>query len=187
MLLSGKSWPWVVLRGVLAVVLGIVALAWPGATIAVLGTLLGVWFLLDGIGSLLNAFALSGAPTGHRVLLGVLGLIGIVAGVLALTRPGVAVAALALIFAVWLILTGIGQIAFGWTVRREITGEWLIIAAGAFSAILGIVLFAWPALALSTLIAFLAIGALVSGVLQIIAGLKMRTIVRRLEERARLR
>ena len=81
-----KAWPIAAVRGVFAVLFGLFALIWPGVTVLVLAILYGVYAIVDGIGGLMQAFR--PGDTGHRVAYGVLGALGIVAGILVLVWPG---------------------------------------------------------------------------------------------------
>ena len=102
------SWKLLVTQGIVAVVLGIVALVWPGVTIVVLVVLWGIWALVDGIA--MGAAAMRPGPTGQRVLFGVMAAIGIVAAFYAFFRPGVTAVALTWILGIWLLVRGVFEL-----------------------------------------------------------------------------
>ena len=81
------AWKLLLLRGVIGIVLGIVLIAWPQATIVVLMVLIGIWALIDGIGLAAQVFA-KGASTGQRVFFGVMALVALVVALFAIFRPG---------------------------------------------------------------------------------------------------
>ena len=79
------AWKLLFLRGVIGIVLGIILVAWPQATIVVLMVLIGIWALIDGIGLAAQVFA-KGAGTGQRVLFGVMALVALVVALVERSR-----------------------------------------------------------------------------------------------------
>lgn len=176
------SWPWLLVRGIIAVVFGIIAMIWPAATVAAAAVLLAVWLLLDGVIAVVRAIMMSQRPTADRVLVGIIGLIGVAAGIFGLTYPFVAVQAVGILFAIWLIAAGITEVILGWRIRNYISGEWLIIAAGVLSVIVGVVVLVVPGLALGAFVIMIAIAALIWGVSSIIAAFGLRSKVKQGEQ-----
>ena len=97
------------MRGLFAVLFGLFALVWPGAALRVLAILYGVYAIVDGIGALMQAFR--GGDAAHRAAYGILGALGVVAGILVLVWPGITVLLLALLVGLWAIVTGVAEIA----------------------------------------------------------------------------
>src|SRR5512135_3344344 len=95
---AARSWWAMALRGLAALVFGIVALIWPAITLLVLVTLFGVYALWDGIFAIVGAIR---AAEHHRQwwLLLVEGIVGIIAGLIALFLPGVTALSLVYIIA----------------------------------------------------------------------------------------
>lgn len=152
------AWKLLLLRGTVAIVLGIVLIAWPGSTIIVLVVLWGVWALADGIG--LGAQALTtGAGTNQRVLFGVMALIAVVVAFIALTRPGLTAAALTWTLGIWLIVRGVFEVV-GALTATSATPRWLLLLGAGIDLLLGILFVANPgrsAVAVAVVLGFSAV------------------------------
>lgn len=136
-----RHWWLLGLRGVAAILFGILAFALPGITLAVLVLLFGAYALVDGVLSIITAFR---GDAHHRVWLAVEGVIGVLAGLVAFAYPGLTALVLLYIIAVWAILTGILEIFIALRVRRAISNELGLIIGGILSVLFGIVLIAFP-------------------------------------------
>src|SRR3569833_3735400 len=123
-----RAWPIAAVRGVFAVLVGLFALIWPGATVLVLAILYGVYAIVDGIGGLIQAFRPGDA--GHRADYGILGALGIIAGILVLVWRGVTVLLLALLVGQWASVTGIAEIAAAIRLRKQIRCEAFLFVVG---------------------------------------------------------
>src|ERR1700687_1427712 len=107
------------IRGLVGVLIGILAVTWPGMTIAVL--------------------ALSRTRThGRSWALSLQGVAGIVAGVLTFIWPGVTALVLVLFIGAWAIVTGGFEIAAAVLLRRHLRGEWLLALRGVMSGLVGV-------------------------------------------------
>ena len=119
-----EHWWVVLLRGILAILFGVLAYTWPGLTILILVTLWGAYALVDGI------FGVVAGVRGKWGSLVVIGLIGIAAGVVAFLWPGLTAVTLLWILAFWAIVAGVLQISAAIRLRKEVQGEWLWILSG---------------------------------------------------------
>ena len=113
-----SRWWWTfILRGVLAILFGVIAFISPPVTIAALVLLFGAWALVDGVFDIVAAIQ-------HRTMdrswwLTILeGVVGILAGVLALAFPEIAAGALLLLISVWSIVTGVIEIVLAIRLRE---------------------------------------------------------------------
>jgi uncharacterized membrane protein HdeD (DUF308 family) len=159
------DWRSVGLRGLAAVAFGILILVWPGPTVGVLLLLFGFFVLVDGFAHLIAAFS-AREGRGRQLLEGVA---AIAVGVIVLVWPGETTLVLLYLIGAWAVILGSLRIFAGVQLRKEITGEWLLIIGGALQVIFGIVLFVAPvsgALAITWLIGFFAlfVGMLLLGV-----------------------
>ena len=136
-----RHWWVVALRGLAAVVFGILAFAWPGMTLAVLVILFGAYALVDGILGLIAAFR---GETQHRLALVLEGIVSVLAGLAAFAWPGLTALVLLYIIAFWAIVTGVLEIVAAVRLRRIISNEWGLIIGGALSVLFGIVLLVAP-------------------------------------------
>ncbi len=138
------DWRSVAIRGLAALVFGILVLIWPDVTLWALVILFGVYALVDGIFTLAAAFRAepgSGARRGPLVLAG---LAGIVVGVLTFVWPDITALALLWVIAAWALLSGVSDIAAAVRLRRVIHNEWLLILTGAVSIVFAVVLVITP-------------------------------------------
>jgi len=153
-----SNWWLLLLRGIAAIVFGVLTFVWPGLTLLTLLFLYGAFALVDGILSLVAA-VMGGAPA-PRWWLAIVGVLGLAAGILTFAWPGVTALVLLLFIAFWAIATGVMQIVGAIKLRKEIDNEWLLIFCGVLSVVFGLILIAQPqtgALALAFVIGFYAI------------------------------
>ena len=152
-----RHWWVVALRGLAAIIFGILAFIWPGITLAVLVYFFGAYAIVDGLLALYVAIRSRGQQVWALVLEGIL---GIAAGLVAFFWPAITALALVYVIAAWALLTGVVEVIAAVQLRRAITNEWAFILSGVLSIIFGILLVIQPgagALALVWLIGFYAI------------------------------
>ena len=170
-----RHWWALTLRGVAALLFGIMAFVWPGLTLAVLVLFYGASALVDG------ALAL---VTGVRGGLGgmvVVGLLGIAAGVITFFWPGITALALLYAIAFWAILRGVFEIVAAIRLRREIEGEWLLATAGLLSIGFGVLLLLNPGAGALSVVWLIGAFAIVWGVTLIALGFRLRGLPGRLQ------
>ena len=169
--LIGNWWA-LALRGVFAILFGVLAILWPGMTAVVLVLLFGAYALVDGVFALIAALRLARqhGRSGGLLLEGILNL---VIGIICFVWPGPALVALVYLIAIWAIVTGVALIAAGLALIR-LAGEWLLILGGALSILLGIVLFVQPAAGVVALSWWLGIYALLFGIMLLSAAFRIR-------------
>ncbi len=173
-----RHWWVVLLRGVLAILFGVLAWAWPGVTLAVLVLLWGAYALIDGL------FEVIAGLRGKWGSLVVLGLLGIAAGIVALVWPGLAAITLIWVFAFWAIVAGILQVSAAIRLRREVQGEWMWILSGILTVGLGVLLLLYPgagALSVTWLIGTLAAAW---GILLVMLALRLKGLETRVRPAA---
>ncbi len=156
------SWKMLMVRGGLAVVFGILAMAWPLETAIALAILFGVWALVDGVGSFAQAFE-TGTPTSARILLIVMGVAALIAAFFAIFSPAVAAVTLTWILGIWLIVRGGFEVfaAFGAT---HDTPRWLLLVTAGVDVILGILFVANPGSSVVAIAWVLGLVAIVWGI-----------------------
>jgi uncharacterized membrane protein HdeD (DUF308 family) len=176
-LLSAVAQHWwaVALRGVLGVLFGFMAFAWPGLTLAALVLLYGAYALTDGI------FAVVAGARGGLWGMAVVGLLGIAAGVIAFLWPGITALALLYVIAFSAIARGVFEIVAAIALRKEIEHEWLLGTAGALSIAFGVLVALFPGAGALSLVWVIGAFAMVFGVTLIVLGFRLRTLPTRLE------
>ena len=167
------NWWLLALRGLVAVLFGVLAFVWPRATLITLVWLFGAFALVNGLLSLiLAAKAPKGYPRIGSLILG--GLLGILAGLLTFVMPGITALGLLMLIAAWAIVTGIMEVVAAIRLRKIIANEWLLILAGIASVAFGVILFLRPAAGALALIWWIGAWALVFGILLIVLAFRMR-------------
>jgi uncharacterized membrane protein HdeD (DUF308 family) len=172
-----EHWWVVLLRGIAAILFGVVAYARPGVTIAVLVLLWGAYALVDGIFEVIAGVR---AKYGSLILLGIL---GIAAGVITFFWPGVTAITLLYIIAFWAIVAGVMQIAAAVRLRKEVEGEWLWILSGVCMIILGGLLFAHPGVGALSVMWLIGSFAIAWGVLLVILAFRLKGHLGKLKTR----
>ena len=170
-----RHW-WVpVLRGVVAIIFGIMAFAYPGLTVAVLVLLFGAWVLVDGIFRIIGAIGhrSSDPDWGWQLVIGIL---GIIIGLLTLHAPAITALALVIYIAAWALMIGATEIVAAIKLRHEIKGEWFLILMGVVSILFAIMLLWNPLPGALALVWLIGSYAIVFGVLGIIFGFRLRSL-----------
>lgn len=161
------------LRGVLALIFGVLALVWPEATVLALALLFGIYAIVDGIGLIASGLD-RGGERNRRWLYVLAGLVGIAAGVIALLWPQLTALTLVVLAGAWAIVTGILEIAAAVRLRRELTGEWVIALLGIVSVIAGVIILLRPDVGAVALATVLGVYAIVAGVVLLLAAWRLR-------------
>lgn len=169
-----QHWWSFVLRGALAILFGVLAFLLPGLTLEALVLLFGAYAIVDG------AFAIwaviSGeVPRGQRWWALLLeGMLGIVAGLIALFLPAITALALVYVIAAWAIVTGAFEVGAAIRLRREIQGEWLLALSGVLSIVFGAVIAIFPGAGALAIVWLIASYAVVFGIVLIALGIRLR-------------
>jgi uncharacterized membrane protein HdeD (DUF308 family) len=168
-----RHWWVVALRGLAAIIFGVLAFIWPGPTLAVLIVLYGAYAIVDGVLALYAAVR-SGDNRWTFVIEGV---IGIAAGLVAFVWPGITALALLFVIAAWAILTGIMEAIAGVRLRRAIDNEWMLIIAGLLSVVFGILLIAQPGAGALAIVWLIGVYAVVFGIALLALSWRLRGLV----------
>lgn len=162
-----------IVAGAVGVIAGILALAYPDLTLLALALIAGINLLLLGALTLVDAFG-EGQDTTTRVLALVLGLLGIMAGLVVMRRPGESLLAVLLVLGIWLVVSGIVDLVRAVANSRD-RGPRLL--AGAVDLVLGGLILALPGVSLGTLAVLIGIGFIVRGGFSIWRGTQLRKAV----------
>ncbi len=139
-----------IITSIVGIVLGIVAIIWPGPTIVVVAILFAISLIIAGIFRIYQAFAASFLSTGVRALLGVVGVIVLLAGIIALFSPGDAVWLLAVFIGIGWIFQGVADL-YGAVTKSGHSPTWFLVLSGIISVIAGIVMIILPVFSLQVL------------------------------------
>jgi uncharacterized membrane protein HdeD (DUF308 family) len=169
-----KSWWLVLLRGLSAIAFGLLAILWPGLSLFVLILLYGVYALADGVFALIGA--IRGGGIAPRWWLALVALVSAAAGVVALFWPGLTALVLVLLIGAWSIMRGAFEIIGAIQLRKEIRNEWLLIAGGILSILVGLLLVVAPGAGALALIWVIGAYAVAFGVLLTILAFRLRKL-----------
>jgi uncharacterized membrane protein HdeD (DUF308 family) len=170
-----RHW-WVpVIRGIAAIVFGIIAFTHPGLAATTLVLFFGAWVLIDGIFRVVGAIGhrASDPDWGWHL---VIGLLGIIVGLLTFHAPGITALALVIYVAAWALMIGASEIVLAVRLRREIKGEWFLILMGLISIAFAVLLLWNPIAGAAALIWLIAWYAVIFGVLGIFFGFRLRSL-----------
>jgi len=167
-----KNWWMLLLRGIAAVIFGVLALAWPGLTLLTLILVYGAFTLIDGVLAIIAAIT-GGAPA-PRWWLAVFGLLGIATGLLMFTMPGLTGLVLLYFIAGWAIATGVFQIVGAINLRKEIDNEWFLILGGIVSVLFGVGVMMAPGAGALALLWVIGIYAVFIGVMFIALAFRLK-------------
>lgn len=163
-----------VLRAVLAVAFGLVALLWPQLTLLALTLAFGVYAILDGVASVVDAVRHRRRSRWWLGLLG--GLASVAAGVVALIWPGITAVAFAILVGIWAVVTGLVELATAFRLRHAGGRIWLLALAGALSVVAGVVILLWPEAGALGLALVLGVFAVVYGATLAALAVMMRRV-----------
>ncbi|NVO13319.1 MAG: HdeD family acid-resistance protein [Rhodoplanes sp.] len=164
-MLAGRWWL-VLLRGIVAILFGVVAFAWPGLTLVTLVVFYGAFAFADGVLAIGGAIAGKG-PTSARWWLVLSGVLGLAVGAIAFVAPGAVAVALLIFIAAWSIALGVMQIVAAIQLRKEIEHEWLLILAGVVSVLFGGLLLSQPLAGALAVVWMIAAYAIIEGIVYI--------------------
>jgi uncharacterized membrane protein HdeD (DUF308 family) len=167
-----RYWWLILLRGIAAIIFGVLAFIWPGITLVTLVLFWGAFALVDGILAL--AHAIMGGNVGSRWWLALIGVLGIIVGLLTFLMPGVTALVLLVFIATWAIVLGVFQIVGAIRLRKEIDNEWTLGLGGVISVLFGVILLVAPGAGVIALIWVIGSFAIVFGILLVMAALKLK-------------
>ena len=164
------NWWALALRGLAAVLFGLLTFFLPGITLVTLVLLFGAYALVDGVFNVVAFFRVAS----HQWALLIEGVVGIVAGALTFAWPAITALALLYVIAFWAILTGIFEIVAGIRLRKSIANEWLLLLIGVFSLVFGLLILFAPGTGALAIILWIGAYALVFGIFLLALAFRLR-------------
>ncbi len=161
-------------RGFAAIIFGVLTLVWPGLSLAVLVIMFGVFAVVSGITAV--AAALRNHEEQGWGLLLFEGILGILAGVVALIWPGITALAFLFLLAAWAILTGILELVAPLSFPMSFGRGLLSVLSGIVSIVFGILIAARPASGLLTVAWLIGIYAIIVGIMQVVVYFEARSL-----------
>jgi uncharacterized membrane protein HdeD (DUF308 family) len=168
-----RNWWALLIRGIAAIIFGILAFLWPGATGVALVILFGAYAFVDGIFAIVSAVRAAQAHERWGAFL-IEGIIGLAIAAVTIYDLRLTAFALYLTIAAWALLTGIFELVAAIRLRKEIQNEWLLILGGIASIVFGILMIVYPLAGVVTVIWLIGAYAIVFGVMMIGLSLRLR-------------
>jgi uncharacterized membrane protein HdeD (DUF308 family) len=169
-----RNWWSLIIRGIAAILLGVVTFAWPGITLAALVLLYGAYALVDGVMAIIGAVRAVQSHERWGALL-IEGIAGIVAAAITVAWPGITALALVFVIAAWAIVTGVFELVAAVRLRKYVTGEWLLAMGGIASIAFGVLIIIAPLAGALVIALWVGAYTLVFGVLMIALGFRLRS------------
>jgi uncharacterized membrane protein HdeD (DUF308 family) len=170
-----RNWWAVALRGIVAIIFGVLCFLFPSITGLSIVLVIGAYLLVDGIGAVITALnQRTGNPDWWITLLE--GIVGIIAGILALLRPGMTAVVLLYLIGAWALVTGIFEIAAAIRLRKEIENEWALGLTGVLSIIFGILTFLFPDASAITLLWLIGGYSIAFGIILLVLAFRLRNV-----------
>lgn len=170
----GKHWGLVLGLGIVSILVGIMALVWPGATILVLAILLAAYLIVTGIFQIMRGFG-RGLSGGLRALLFISGALSLILGLFAISGVWRSVEILAIFIGVAFLFRGFGLL---FESAEASSGRGWSIFGGIVMLIGGLVVLVWPGISLVTLAWVAGIWLVIGGLFEVIAAFKLRSLAK---------
>lgn len=168
------NWWAIALRGLAALVFGLLTLVSPGISLAALVLLFGAYALADGVLAIVAAFRHQRAGEKWWVVaLG--GIAGIAAGIVTFLVPAITALALVYVIAARALIVGATEVAAAIRLRKVITGEWLLALAGVVSIVFGVLVALFPGLGALAVVLWIGAFSIAIGAVLIGLGFRLRS------------
>lgn len=171
-----QGWWLVLLRGLVSIMFGILAFAWPGKTLVVVILIFGAFMLVDGILALVSAFTGRARPgrSGPTWWLILVGLAGIAAGIVTFMQPGLTALVMMVFIGAWAAVHGVFEIVGAIQMRKEAGIQWMLVLSGVLSLVFGLILLTLPGPGVLGLVWAIAAYAVVFGVTLVVFSFQLR-------------
>lgn len=176
MLIIAGNWWAFVLRGIVAILFGLLTALLPELALLTLVFMFGFYALTDGVFNLIAAFRRNAAQKAQEPwwVFAIQGVLGLAAGVLTLFMPGITAIALLFLIAGWATLSGVMSIVAAIRLRRQIRGEWLLVLSGILSIAFGVLTAIFPGAGALAVVLWIGAYSFVMGILLILLGFRLR-------------
>ena len=173
-----SHWWIFLIRGILALALGIAIPFFPGAAILTIAILFGAYAFVDGVFAIVAAVRMNHAEGNWPWLL-VEGVLGIIVGVITFVSPLATIVALAYLAGVWFVLTGALTIASALRIRGHVANEIFLILLGFLSLFAGVVIFFTPIWGVFALLWTFCVYAILAGIFFLGLAFRLRGLGKR--------
>lgn len=173
--LLARNW-WIVgLRGLAAIILGIIAVAIPHIALLAVIYVLSAYALINGLITIFIA-VVGRAHVNHWVWLLAEGIAGVLIGIIFLRWPSLTLLVVVAFIAAWALINGAGEIFQGIQLRKVLTNEWLLILSGVASVLFALILLFFPGSSIITLMIVFGVYAIIFGALLLGVAWQLRSL-----------
>jgi uncharacterized membrane protein HdeD (DUF308 family) len=170
-----EHWGLVLTYGIVTLVLGIILLVWPDASVTVLAVLLAIQLIVAGVLRIVQAISTDRLEGAARALIGLSGGLALIVGLLILRDPLQSVLVVTMILGAFWIISGVIEILGAFMgVEREGRG-WALLG-GALSIVFGAILIEWTDISLRVLVVLSGAWLVVVGVIAVLAAIRLRNV-----------
>jgi uncharacterized membrane protein HdeD (DUF308 family) len=170
---AARLWWVLVLQGILGIVFGILAILFPDLALVTLAYFFAAWAIVSGVSHLGEGMRVA-EKRGRSWPFAVIGVLSIVAGLIAALVPGITILGLVLLLGAWLVTQGVMEVYTAWRIRREVTGEWVLALVGIVRTVVGLIVLALPIVGALLTATLLAVYAIVAGLTALTLGWRLR-------------
>lgn len=170
---ASAAWPAFMAAGFGCLVVGVILLVWPKATLAVVAILIGVALIVAGVLRLMDGFTSHEASGGKRVASVLIGLLAIVLGLYCIRHYHFTITALAIIVGLFWVIYGIADLAAS-LFAGHFPGRGFTLLTGVLSVCAGLIVLFWPTISLTVLVAVIGIWLIVYGILAAVLAFRLR-------------
>ena len=168
-----RNWWLVALRGVIAILFGLLTLLFPGIALSSFVLVFAAYAVVDGLAAIWSAIQ-------HRTdqnwwILLLEGVVSVIAGIVAFIYPGITALVMLYIIAIWAIITGIFEVLAAIQLRKEIEGEFWLGLSGILSILFGILLIVSPGAGILAVLTIVGVYAIAFGVFLIMLAFRLRS------------
>lgn len=167
-----RNWRLILVRGLAAIVFGILCFVVPAISLLVLVLLYGVYAIVDGVSAMIW-----GSRSGWWAMTAV-GAVSVLSGVIAFFWPAITALVLLYVIAAWAIVRGVAEIGAAIYLRREMSNEWILAGSGALSIVFGVLMALFPGAGVLSLVWLIGLFAVVFGGMAVALALRLRSMDR---------
>lgn len=171
------NWVMLLVRGILAVLFGIMAMVWPSITAIALAVLWGIWALIEGVINLVAAFQRGATGKAWKIFFGV---VSILAGLIAIIHPFDVAVVLTWILGIWFLVAAVFQ-GIGAFASTRSQPRWMLLVSAVLSLLIGILFVARPGVGVLSIVFWIGIVAIIWGILLIVAAFAARRLGKELD------
>jgi uncharacterized membrane protein HdeD (DUF308 family) len=166
-----KSW-WILLSfGILSILFGFLLMFWPGQTLTVVTTIVGLFIIITGVVRFF--MAIFDNRVEHRWILAMVGIVGVVLGVVIMRNPDTTIKIIVLLTAIFWLIAGMVDLFRGLT-DSSLPDRGMRIGFGALTALFGVVLLVWPDVTVTVFAVLVGIYIVLLGVFEILAAFQLK-------------